>query len=497
MEQEEQQSDNLKHKLAGTIKWNAIDRVATQILYAVTGIVLANLLSKADFGLVGAIGIFQAFATLFVDSGFNAALIQRKSPTKLDYSTVLWFNLTAATAIYIILFMAAPYIAELFENDRRLIPLSRVMFLTFIINAAAIVQTNLLVKQMQVKMIAVSNSVALIASAAVGIWLAVAGYGAWAIVWQSVTLSTVKTVILWATSAWRPLMQFSMASLRSFFRFGSGVMASAFLNVAFQEIYSFFIGNRVGLVALGYYNQAHKWSRMGIASISQMLSTSFLPALSAVQDDAARFAAAVRKMNRFTAYLLFPALGLLGVMATPIFHTLFGTKWDGAIPLFQILLVRGVFTVLQSNYNSYIMALGRSRLMMITELLRDGAAAVAIAVTLPYIALSRPDSITAGLEIFLWGQLAASVITWAVTVWLTAPLCHLRRRSFITDLLPALGVTVLSLVPAGMLAAVVSPPLLLCCAEVLGAAVLYLGINAAAGSEIQREVISSLIHRGK
>ena len=184
-------------------------------------------------------------------------------------------------------------------------------------------------------------------------------------------------------------------------------------------------------------------------------------------------------------------------MATPIFHTLFGTKWDGAIPLFQILLVRGVFTVLQSNYNSYIMALGRSRLMMITELLRDGAAAVAIAVTLPYIALSRPDSITAGLEIFLWGQLAASVITWAVTVWLTAPLCHLRRRSFITDLLPALGVTVLSLVPAGMLPAVVSPPLLLCCAEVLAAAVLYLGINAAAGSEIQREVISSLIHRGK
>lgn len=116
MEQEEQQSDNLKHKLAGTIKWNAIDRVATQILYAVTGIVLANLLSKADFGLVGAIGIFQAFATLFVDSGFNAALIQRKSPTKLDYSTVLWFNLTTATAIYIILFMAAPYIAELFET---------------------------------------------------------------------------------------------------------------------------------------------------------------------------------------------------------------------------------------------------------------------------------------------------------------------------------------------------------------------------------------------
>ena len=74
-----------------------IDRVATQILYAVTGVVLARVLSEEDFGLIGALLVFQAFASLLVDSGFAYALIQRKRPTKLDYSTVLWFNLGAAT----------------------------------------------------------------------------------------------------------------------------------------------------------------------------------------------------------------------------------------------------------------------------------------------------------------------------------------------------------------------------------------------------------------
>lgn len=130
---------NLKVAVARTLKWNVIDRVSSQILYAVTGIVLANMLTQEDFGLVTAILVFQAFASLFVDSGFSSALIQRKEPTRLDYSTVLWFNLGVATLLYVVLFFCAPLIAGVFGGDERLIPLSRVMFLTFILNASAIV----------------------------------------------------------------------------------------------------------------------------------------------------------------------------------------------------------------------------------------------------------------------------------------------------------------------------------------------------------------------
>ena len=166
---------NLKTAVARTIKWNVIDRVSSQVLYAVTGIVLARMLSQEDFGLVTAILVFQAFASLFIDSGFSSALIQRKDPTRLDYSTVLWFNLGTAVVLYIILFFASPWIATLFGGDERLIPLARVMFLSFILNASAIVQTNMLMKRMEVKMVAVSNSVGLIAGSVIGIYMAVTG----------------------------------------------------------------------------------------------------------------------------------------------------------------------------------------------------------------------------------------------------------------------------------------------------------------------------------
>lgn len=341
----ETEEPGLKTKTARSVKWNVIDKVSQQILYAVTGIVLARLLSQEEFGLVGAMLVFQAFASLFVDSGFSYALIQRKAPSRLDYSTVLWFNMAVAIGIYWILFFSAPLIADCFQGDRRLIPLSRVMFIGFILNASAIVQTNRLMKQMEVKMVAVSNSVGLVVGAVVGIWLAVAGYGAWAIVWQTLALNFTKSLVLWLTSHWTPLWRFSMASLRSFFKVGGGMMVTSFLNVLFQNIYSFFIGNRVGLMQLGYYTQADKWSKMGISSLSNVLTSSFLPALSEVQDDPERFARVTSKMNRFTSYLLFPAMGFLAVMATPIFHCLFGDKWDASIVLFQLLLLRGIFTV--------------------------------------------------------------------------------------------------------------------------------------------------------
>ena len=76
-------TDNLKLRTARTLKWNVIDRVLSQVLYAVTGIVLERVLSQEDFVLVGATLIFQSFAALFVESCFSYALIQRKSPSQL------------------------------------------------------------------------------------------------------------------------------------------------------------------------------------------------------------------------------------------------------------------------------------------------------------------------------------------------------------------------------------------------------------------------------
>lgn len=466
-----------------------IDRVATQILYAVTGVVLARVLSEEDFGLIGALLVFQAFASLLVDSGFAYALIQRKRPTKLDYSTVLWFNLGAATLLYLVLFVCAPLIADCFQGDQRLIPLSRVMFLSLILNASAIVQTNRLMKAMDVRMVAVSNSLGLILGGVVGIVLAVTGYGAWAIVWQTIVLAAGKSLVLWTSTRWRPLMRFSWSALRSYFGIGSKMMLTSFLNTVFLNIYSFFIGHSVGLASLGYYTQGDKWSKMGITSISQVLTSSFLPALSAVQDSPERFRAMVSKMNRFTSYLLFPAMLGLMAMAKPIFHTLFGDKWDPSIILFQLLLLRGIFTVLNSLYNNYLLALGHGSAIVKLEIVRDTAAVIALAATFPFMALTMPGDPVYGLRILLWGQIAATLLTWVASFVVTVRVTGVGPWRFITDMLPYFMQTIL-IIPVMLIVAMpVGAPWLKLTIMAITALTLYLGGNHLFHSKIQREVL--------
>ncbi len=487
-------SDSLKSRTAGTIKWNVIDRIASQVLYAITGIVLARLLSVADFGLVGAVLIFQTFASLLVDSGFSYALIQRKEPTQTDYSTVLWLNLGIAGFLYAVLFVCAPLIADIFDGDTRLIPLSRVMFLSFIINASAIVQTNRLMKRMDVRMLAVSNSVGLAVAGVVGIVLAMLGYGAWAIVWQTIVLGAVKSAMLWLTQKWRPSFTFSLKSLRSFFGIGSRMMFSSFLNTVFLNIYSFFIGNRAGMVPLGYYTQSDKWSKMGVMSIYQVVTSSFLPTLSAVQDDTERFVRACSKMCRLTAYIVFPALLGLACMATPLFHTLFGSKWDASIVLFQPLLVRGIFTVLTGLYNNFLLARGHAKSIMWLEVLRDSAAIAMLLATLPFITESRGDNPVWGLELLLWGQVISAVLTFAVTHIVTSHMLGIKIISFLRDFAPY-SILTLAILPVLIIIAKIHPAFVALCVQGVVLIVIYAGLNALAGSNIQREVMGFVLKK--
>lgn len=456
----------LKLKTARTLKWNTIDRLASQVLYGVVGVVLARVLSQEDFGLVGALVVFQSFAIVFADSGFGAALLQLKDPHEEDYSTVFWFNLIVSVGIYWILWIAAPLIADIFQGDRRLIPLSKVMFLTFVLNALAIVQTNRLMKRMDVKMIAVSNVIAQISGGGLGIVLAVNGYGAWALVWQSVALAGVKTVILWVTGHWVPRFWISRRSFGRIWRVGMSVFSSSMLNTLFLNVYSFVIGAAYSLRSLGVYSQADKWSKMGVASLSQVLTASFVPLLSRVQDAPEDFRRYVRKINRLTAFVLFPAMIGLAAVGTPLFHTLFGNAWDAAIILFQILCVRGVFVVLVSLYGNFMLAKGFGKRLFMIEVTKDVTIALAIAVTI----------FSKSVEVLVWGQFLASAITMLIVVTYVSRAIGYNLRDMLGDLVPYAFASLIMLGVCIVIGKAALPAWCLLSLEILTGAGIYVAI---------------------
>lgn len=440
-------ANDLKYLTARSIKWNLIDRVASIGLYTLIGIVLARELDDTAFGLVGTVMMFQAFASLFVDSGFSYALIQRRDPSREDYSTVLWFNMAMSLSIYVILWFLSPFIAHWYDRPE-LVWIGRITFLSFIFNAASIVQTNRLMKQKNVAPVAMANTLGLVAGGAVAVYLAVTLPGekkVWAVVWQTNVLNFVRCVILWIYTRWTPVWSFSLSRLRGFMAVGGSMMTTSLLNTVFQNIYTFVIGTVSGMGKLGYYTQADKWSKMGIQSLTQVMTSSFLPTLSDVNDDSERFQRVSRKMNRAGAYILLPSMGFAIALATPLFHMLFGTKWDPAIPLFCILLARGIFSSMTSVYNNYVIALGLPRMIVGMELLRDLTTLAAIIACWPFINDGNGVNFMWGIQLLLWGQLGASLITWLATLWYVAPRCNRPRWAFVADMLPYAGATAVAM----------------------------------------------------
>lgn len=475
----------LKLKTARTLKWNSIDRFSSQLLYAVTGVVLANVLPKEDFGLVGVILMFQAFAVLFVDSGFGTALLQKKTPTQADYSTVFWFNMLTSAGIYWVLWFCAVPIADLFGGRQVLVPMSRVMFLTFVFTAVGIVQTNQLIKRMDVRQVAIANLVSQIASGGLGIGLALGGCGAWALVWQSVAQAAVKSGWLWCTGGWWPSWRFSRGSLRDMFRVGLGVFTSCLLNVGSLNAYTFVIGVLYPMATLGVYTQADKWSKMGYASLSQIFNTTFLPLLSRFQDQRERFLRAMGKANRVCAFVACPVSGALVVMAAPIFHLLFGTKWDAAIPLFQILVARGLLIVLIAQANTCILSLGKAGRFVGTEVVKDVLMVAAIFAALPFHSV----------EALVWGQFFASLLTYIYVVYIAVRVTGDRLMRYLADLAPYMLLTIGVMAGAWLFALLPLHPavLLLCEAGAGGAA--YLGVLYLCRSVILREAFAYLLGR--
>lgn len=459
-------TSDLKQKTAGTLKWNTVDRLASQVLYGVVGIVLANVVSQEDFGLVGALLVFQAFAIIFADSGFGAALLRQKHTTEQDYSTVFWFNLIVSVAIYFILWFCAPLIAVIFQKDMRLVPLSKIMFLTFVLNALAIVQTNRLMKMMDVKMIAISNVVAQISGGALGIGLALGGWGAWALVWQSVCLAAVKTGILWITGGWIPRYWIKKESFKKIWRIGLSVFSSSMLNTLFLTIYSFVIGAFYSLKSLGVYTQADKWSKMGSASLSQIFTSSFVPLLAKVQDNPADFKRYMQKINRFTAFVTFPILAGLAIVGESLFHTFFGNKWDSAIPLFQILCIRGIPVVIVSLFGNYMLALGYGKRLFSIEVIKDVCIAVAILSTVWF------DSV----ELLVWGQLWASLLTFIIVLIMVMKATGYSLSSFINDYLMYAGITLLMCVVCWLLAKIELSPVISLLIQITGGIIIFLGV---------------------
>lgn len=383
--------ESLKSKtLKGTI-WGALERFSAQGVSFVVMIVMARILTPADYGLVGMVLVFINIAQSLVDSGFSQALIRKQDRSATDDSTAFYFNIVVGLAIYIAIWFLAPVVAR-FYDEPRLVWITRVICVGIIFNSLVVVQRALLTVDVDFKTQAKASLFASVSAGVTGIAMAYTGWGVWSIVIYHVVNLGMNCGLLWLYSSWRPSWAFSWFSFRYLFSFGSKVALSGLLYTLYVNGYNMAIGKIYKAADLGFYTRGQQFVSFFSSNISGILQRVTYPVLCRFQNDNEKLGEVFMKIVRMSSMLVFPLMtGMIGV-AKPMIGMLLGERWLYSATLMQILCCGYMwFSVYSLNLN-ILLVKGRSDLYLKLEIVKKVVFIGILCALIPF-----------GMEALCWG----------------------------------------------------------------------------------------------
>ena len=419
-------SDSLKSKTVKGVVWSSIERFSTQGVQFLIMIIMARLLTPKDYGLIGMLAIFLAVAQSLIDSGFSQALIRKQDRTDVDNSTVFYFNIVVSSALYLILFIAAPFVAD-FYNQPELTSVMRVVCLGVILNSLAVVQRALLTVRIDFKTQAKASLSAAVISGCIGIVLAYCGFGVWSLVVQQLLNLSVNTLLLWIFSKWRPIAVFSWKSFHELFAFGSKMLASGLLDTLYRNIYPIVIGKLFSASSLGHYTRAQQFSEFPSSNVTGIIQRVTYPILCGIQDETERLEAVYRKFLKLSAFIIFPLMIGMSAVARPFIDIVLGAQWGFCGQLLQIICFAMMWYPIHAINLNLLQVKGRSDLFLRLEIIKKILGITVLCITAPF-----------GLVVMCYGQIFNSIVALVINTYYTGKLINVGFIRQMKDLLPTL-----------------------------------------------------------
>ena len=479
---------NNKAKVVSNLIWRFFERCGAQLVSFAVTVVLARILDPAEYGPIAKVAVFTSILLVFVDSGMANALIQKKDPDDLDFSSVFWFNLSFGVFLYALLFLFAPLIARMYHNPG-LTPILRVLGLTLVVAGVKNVQQAYVSKTLQFKRFFFATLGGTLFSAALGIAMALLGFGVWALVAQQLSNVTVNTVILWFTVGWRPKKLFSFERLRGLLSYGWKLLGAQLLDTVYLKIYPLVIGVRYTDEDLAFFDRGNHLPNLVVENINYSIDSVLLPVLSDQQDRKDALREMTRRAIRTSSYVMMPLMAGLAVCAEPLIRLLLTEKWLPCVPFMQVFCIYYAFFPLHTANLNAIKAVGRSDVFLWLEVIKKVLETLVLLLT-----------VRIGVFAMALGQLFCGVCSLLINAWPNRKLLAYPYRQQLKDVLP---VIVLSLA----MAACVWPVALLRLPDVLTLLVqIPLGVTVyVLGSKLLKldsfdlilSLVKKMLHRGK
>ena len=423
---------SLKKQALSGIFWTGLQQISSQIIIFIISVILARILMPEEFGLIGMIAIFIAIGNALINGGMASSLIRSGELDEDDYTTVFYFNLIASVLIYLLVYLAAPYIAG-FYNQPVLTKIIRVYSLVFIIQSFSIIQETRLTKLMDFKTQMQINIPSLVIGGITGIIMALNHYGVWSLVGYKLVQATVKVLYYWYKTRWYPHGKFIREKFKKHFTFGYKLTLSGLLNTVFNNLYLIIIGHYFSAAQVGYYQRAKSLQSLPSQNLSTIITKVTYPLFSQIKNNNQRLKEAFARMMKMILFIIAPLMILLGVLAEPLFRFLFTAKWLPAVPYFQILVIVGILYPLHSYNMNILKVKGRSDLFLKLEIIKKILIVAVIAMVIPY-----------GIYGLLYGSVVISLISYFINTYYAGNLIHYKVPEQIKDVIPIILLSLLA-----------------------------------------------------
>jgi teichuronic acid exporter len=346
-------------------------------------ICLARLLAPTDFGLMAMLMILTSVGLVFAEGGFGIALIHHKNASREDESSVFFCNLGLATGVYSVLWLFAPRVAG-FYGYSSLEPLLRFSALSVVLGAFGVVQNSVLSRSLDFKALSIVNLFSGVSAGGIAIAMAWNGYGVWCLAWQFVLTSAFRSALLWWMSPWRPLFSFRYQAIQRMGAYGSRLVGSNILSTVFENLNQLLIGKFYTASDLGFYSRALTMQSIPVNTFSQAVGSVLLPAFVHLNDQPEEFRKGYRRAIRCSMAVAVPMMGILGLLAEPIFLLMLSDKWLPAVPFFQIFCISGILYPLHLLNINTLLAQGKPDLYFRLELIKRIVGLCGAAIALPF-----------------------------------------------------------------------------------------------------------------
>lgn len=417
-------------KVANGFIWRLLERFGAQGVTLVVSLILARILNVDDYGIVALVSIFTSILSVFVTSGLNDALVQKKDADDLDFSTVFYFNIVMCLTMYAMMYFGAPLIAVFF-NRPNAVPYIRVLSLILVFGGIKNIQCAYVARNLLFKRFFFATLSGTVIAAGVGIWMALHQYGAWALIVQNLVNTTIDTIILWLTVKWRPKKMFSFTRLKELFAFAWKLLVSALIDVVYSRLYQLVIAKKYDDEALAYYNKGDTFPNLLVTSINAATDSVLLPVMSEAQDNPERVKTMTRRAISFSSFVIMPMMMGLAVCSESFVHWILLEKWMPAVPFIRIFCFGYAFYCVHTANLNAIKALGRSDLFLKLEIIKKCMGIVILLISMQY-----------GVMAMAYSSLVSSVLSQIINSWPNRKLLNYSYLDQLKDMMPNMLLTV-------------------------------------------------------